>query len=153
MSLSLMWRVMLFTWINVFVFIVLCRTVLEVLAKPYGFKEATLLKKDKTKNIPKQREVNPLNGVTMEDINEFSVDLSNSKNKDVYVEDGFLPNFNKRIDDLRHELDDTDIPEDLKDSFYVYPEDEEYKPDLHEPVSGVEIITDAYERRMDERLK
>lgn len=155
MSLSLMWRVMLFTWTNVLMFIGLSYIVLQVFVKPFGFKEATPLLKNKLNKTPKQEEIYPLyseddglNGVYG---NPLDLEVSDD------VNDGFLPNFNKRIKDLKRELGSEDeydgIPEDLRGSFYVYPEDEEYVPDMFDPDSGVEIITDTYEKRIEDRLK
>lgn len=155
MSLSLMWRVMLFTWTNVLMFIGLSYIVLQVFVKPFGFKEATPLLNNKLNKTSKQEEIYPLyseddglNGVYG---NPLDLEVSDD------VNDGFLPNFNKRIEDLKRELGSEDeydgIPEDLRGSFYVYPEDEEYVPDMFDPDSGVEIITDAYEKRIEDRLK
>ena len=50
------------------------------------------------------------------------------------------------------QIDEIVFAEDLRGSFYVYPEDEEYVPDMFDPDSGVEIITDAYEKRIEDRL-
>ena len=162
MNLSLMWRIMLFTWTNILVFIGLCYIVLEVFVKPFGFKEATPLLKNKLNKTPKQEEIYPLN--SEEEYSEYLNSLkSNSIDADelskVYTgggSDGFLPSFNKRIKELKHELDEDEndgIPEDLKGAFFTYPEDEEYLPELFEQDSGVEIITDAYEKRIEDRLE
>ena len=72
--------------------------------------------------------------------------------------DVFKDEFDERIDTLKGELRNiyedslSDLPDELEDKFFTYNEEEEYVPDLYDGESGVEIITDAYEKRIEDRL-
>lgn len=147
MNFSLIWKLSIFVWCNIIFFLCVSYVFITVFVNPYGVKEATLpnffnilkTSKQKENNNPLERNDN----VETTDINSLRSDK-------------FKEEFDVRINGFKQELSDNDffndLPEEIEEKFYTYDEKTEYTPDLYDAESGVEIITDAYEKRIEDRL-
>lgn len=149
MNFPLIWKLSMFIWCNIIIFLCLTYVFITVFVSPYGAKSAShsnFFNKFITPNQDKNN--TPLKRNT----NVEEADISYSRS------DVFKDEFDERIDTLKDELRNiyedslSDLPDELEDKFFTYNEEEEYVPDLYDGESGVEIITDAYEKRIEDRL-
>mgnify|MGYP001319013182 CR=1 FL=1 len=147
MDFSLIWKLSIFIWCNIIFFLCVTYVFITVFVNPFGVKEAMLPDFFNTFKTSKQdKNNNPLEcDNNVETVEENSL-----------CSDKFKEEFDKRINNLKNELNTdeffNDLPEEIEEKFFTYDEKEEYTPDLYDAESGVEIITDAYEKRIEERL-
>lgn len=149
MNFPLIWKLSMFIWCNIIIFLCLTYVFITVFVSPYGAKSAShsnffnkfITPNQDKNNTPLERNTN---------VEEAGISYSRS--------DVFKDEFDERIDTLKGELRNiyedslSDLPDELEDKFFTYNEEEEYVPDLYDGESGVEIITDAYEKRIEDRL-